>query len=82
MYQGQNLIYPPHKATASMWTPLIYLLPRGKSYCIYMNGRRGIRGRWRRSWVLEVLGVSADSATNSPVTLGKFLFLASISPRP
>lgn len=28
MYQEQQLIYPPQRATASMWTPLVYLPPQ------------------------------------------------------
>lgn len=57
---------------------------RGKSSSIYVSLRRGIRDRRPRPWMgcVGSLGATADAATNSPVTLGEFLFLPSSPPGP
>lgn len=62
--------------------------PRGKIYMqniLHLYKRE--EGEKRKvakilDWVLGILRARANAATNSPVTLGKFLLLASISPGP
>lgn len=54
---------------------------RGKSLHLYEKGDKRQVAKIVDE-VLRVLGASPDAAPNSPVTLGKFLFLASSPPRP
>lgn len=84
MRQEQWLTGSPGRVTARIWALLEYLLSQRQKLLHLYKHEEGEKRKVAKilDWVLEILRARANAATNLPVTLGKFLFFASISPGP